>query len=166
MVGISHPSFKTAIELVHFSETLGAAAVQVLAPLRPFGGAPTERDLVAYFEALGRETALPITLYLNSGHGAEVSIPTTIARARLPKVRFIKESSRDLSRVGRLVVSRSIMPATPAISPECLAGSPVLQGGEESEKHPLMFSADRCFACQRSRTKREYRHDAPPRLPL
>ena len=27
MVGISHPSFKTAIELAHFAESLGAAAV-------------------------------------------------------------------------------------------------------------------------------------------
>jgi len=35
MVGISHPSFRTAIELAHFAESLGAAAVQLLAPLRP-----------------------------------------------------------------------------------------------------------------------------------
>ena len=47
MVGISHPSFRTAIELAHFAERLGAHAVQMLAPLRPFGGPPTERDLVA-----------------------------------------------------------------------------------------------------------------------
>src|SRR5262245_43722624 len=38
MVGISHPSFKTAIELAHFAENLGAGAVQLLAPLRPFAG--------------------------------------------------------------------------------------------------------------------------------
>ena len=36
MVGISHPSFKTAVALAHEAERLGAAAVQVLAPLRPF----------------------------------------------------------------------------------------------------------------------------------
>src|SRR5436853_5773524 len=36
MVGITHPSFKTAIELAHLAERLGAAAVQLLAPLRPF----------------------------------------------------------------------------------------------------------------------------------
>src|SRR6201982_714955 len=38
MVGISHPSFRTAIELANFAESLGAAAVQLLAPLRPFAG--------------------------------------------------------------------------------------------------------------------------------
>jgi 4-hydroxy-tetrahydrodipicolinate synthase len=104
MVGISHASFKTAIELAHEAEKLGAAAVQILAPLRPFAGPPTQSDLVAYFEAVSRETALPITLYLNPGPGADVSIPDTIALAKLPRVQFIKESSRDLARVSRLIV--------------------------------------------------------------
>lgn len=104
MVGISHPSFKTAIELAHFAERLGAAAVQLLAPLRPFAGPPTESDLVAYFTAVGKETSLPIALYLNPGPGADVPIPATIALAKLPQVQLVKESSRDLSRVGRLIV--------------------------------------------------------------
>jgi 4-hydroxy-tetrahydrodipicolinate synthase len=104
MVGVSHASFKTAIELAHEAERLGAAAVQLLAPLRPFAGAPTRDDLVAYFEAVARETHLPITLYLNPGPGADVSIADTIALARLPRVKFIKESSRDLARVSRLIV--------------------------------------------------------------
>jgi 4-hydroxy-tetrahydrodipicolinate synthase len=104
MVGISHASFKTAIELAHDAERWGAAAVQLLAPLRPFAGPPTQADLIAYFEAIGRETKLPITLYLNPGPGADVSIPDTIALAKLPQVQLIKESSRDLARVSRLIV--------------------------------------------------------------
>src|SRR5262245_28348185 len=104
MVGISHPSFRTAIELAHFAEGLGAAAVQLLAPLRPFAGPPTQADLVAYFDAVSRETRLPITLYLNPGPGADVSIADTIALAKLPRVHLIKESSRDLARVSRLIV--------------------------------------------------------------
>jgi 4-hydroxy-tetrahydrodipicolinate synthase len=101
MVGISHPG--TAIELAQEAERLGAAAVQVLAPLRPFAGAPTRDDLIAYFEALAREIRLPITLYLNPGPGADVSIADTIALAKLPAVQLIKESSRDLARVSRLI---------------------------------------------------------------
>jgi 4-hydroxy-tetrahydrodipicolinate synthase len=104
MAGISHPSFRTAIELAHFAERLGAQSVQMLAPLRAHGGPPTDRDLLAYFEAVGRETSLPLTLYLNPGPGAEVSIPATIALAHLKQVRYIKESSRDLARVSRLIV--------------------------------------------------------------
>jgi len=104
MVGISHPSFRAAIELAHDAEELGAAAVQLLAPLRPFAGPPTQADLIAYFEAVALETRLPITLYLNPGPGADVSIADTIALAKLPGVQLIKESSRDLARVSRLIV--------------------------------------------------------------
>ena len=104
MVGVSHASFRTAIELANEAERLGAAAIQLLAPLRPFAGPPTRDDLIAYFEAVGRETSLPITLYLNPGPGADVSIPDTIALAKLPRIAFIKESSRDLARVSRLIV--------------------------------------------------------------
>jgi 4-hydroxy-tetrahydrodipicolinate synthase len=104
MVGITRPSFKTAIELANEAEKLGAAVVQLLAPLRPFAGQPTQSDLVAYFEAIGRETRLPIALYLNPGPGADVSIVDTIALAKLPFVQLIKESSRDLARVSRLIV--------------------------------------------------------------
>jgi len=104
MVGVSHPSFRTAVTLAQEAERQGAAAIQVLAPLRPFAGPPTQADLIAYFEAIGRETKLPITLYLNPGPGADVSIPDTIALAMLPQVQLIKESSRDLARVSRLIV--------------------------------------------------------------
>ena len=104
MVGISHPSFRTAIALAHLAEKLGAAAVQLLAPLRPFAGEPTQGDLLAYFEAVSRETALPVALYLNPGPGADVSVPDTIALAKLPRVQLVKESSRDLARVSRLIV--------------------------------------------------------------
>src|SRR5262245_19751545 len=93
MAGVATASCTPAIEPAHEAETLGAAAVQLLAPLRPFAGAPTRDDLVAYLEAVSRETHLPITLYLNPGPGADVSIADTIALARLPRVHFIKESS-------------------------------------------------------------------------
>ena len=103
MVGVTHPSFRTAIELAHEAEARGAAAIQLLAPLRPFAGAPTQADLIGYFTVVARETSLPITLYLNPGPGADVSIADTIALAKLPRVQFIKESSRDLARVSRLI---------------------------------------------------------------
>ncbi|CCB66596.1 dihydrodipicolinate synthase family protein [Hyphomicrobium sp. MC1] len=102
-VGISHPSFKIAIELAHFAEKHGASAVQLLAPQKPTGGAPTTSELVRYFESIGRETRLPFVLYLNAGPGADVSIPATVELAKLDHIKYIKESSRDLSRVSRLI---------------------------------------------------------------
>ncbi len=104
MVGISHPNYITSIDMAHFAEKEGAQAVQLLAPLRPFAGPPTQADLIAYYEQIGRETKLPMTLYLNPGPGADVSIPDTIALSKLPFIESIKESSRDLARVSRLIV--------------------------------------------------------------
>lgn len=101
--GISHPSYKIAIELAHFAEKHGAKAVQLLAPQKPTGGAAATSELVRYFESIGRETSLPFVLYLNAGPGADLSIPATIELAKLDHVKFIKESSRDLARVSRLI---------------------------------------------------------------
>lgn len=102
-VGVTHPSYRTAIELAQFAESLGADAIQLLAPLRPFGGAATQAELVAYFESIARETKLPIVLYLNPGPGADVPPAGVVELAKLDSVRWIKESSRDLSRVSQLI---------------------------------------------------------------
>mgnify|MGYP001386692775 CR=1 FL=1 len=104
VVGISHANFKTAIRLAHLAERIGAHALQILAPLRPFGGPPTLEDLKAYFEAIAAETRLPIMLYLNPGPGADVSPAWTLELARMPRIAYVKESSRDLARVSRLIV--------------------------------------------------------------
>jgi 4-hydroxy-tetrahydrodipicolinate synthase len=102
-VGISHPSYRTAIELAHYAESQGATLIQLLAPLRPFGGEPTRAELVSYFEMVTRESSLPMMLYLNPGPGANVDVNTTIELAALDKIKYVKESSRDLSRVGLLI---------------------------------------------------------------
>jgi 4-hydroxy-tetrahydrodipicolinate synthase len=103
-VGISHPSFRIAVELAHFAEKAGAKQLQLLAPQKPTGGVPTTKELVAYFESIGRETSLPIILYLNAGPGADLGIDATIELAKLDFIHGIKESSRDLARVSRLIV--------------------------------------------------------------
>src|SRR5690606_10211282 len=81
VVGISHPSFRTAIDLAGFAVDLGAHAVQLLAPLRPFGGAPTTDELIRYFELISAEIDLPLMLYLNPGPGADVSLEATVELA-------------------------------------------------------------------------------------
>jgi len=74
-VGVSHPSFRISIELAAYAASMGAQSIQLLAPQRPTGGPPTTAELVRYYEAVGRETELPIMLYLNAGPGADVSVP-------------------------------------------------------------------------------------------
>ncbi len=103
VAGISHPSFRVAVELAQFAEARGAAAVQLLAPNRPTGGAAKLSEHVAYYEAVLRETGLPMMLYLNAGPGADMPVPATVELASLDGIEYVKESSRDLARVSRLV---------------------------------------------------------------
>src|SRR6202034_3302868 len=100
---VSHPSYRIAVELAQLAEKHGASAIQVLAPQKPTGGAPTTTELVRYFELIGRETSLPIILSLNPGPGFDVSVPATVELSKLDRIKYIKESSRDLARVGRLI---------------------------------------------------------------
>lgn len=102
-VGITHPSFKIAIELADFAAEQGAQAVHLLAPNRPTGGVAKRSEHVAYFSAVLKETDLPMLVYLNAGPGADLGIEATVELAQLPGVDFIKESSRNLSRVLRLI---------------------------------------------------------------
>ncbi|WP_144109555.1 dihydrodipicolinate synthase family protein [Paraburkholderia sp. BCC1886] len=103
VVGVSHPSYRSAIELGQLAASLGAEAIQLLAPLRPFGGVPGTAELVRYFELIGNETGLPVMLYLNPGPGADLGPDATVELAKLDRVKYVKESSRDLTRVGRLI---------------------------------------------------------------
>jgi len=103
IVGVSHPYLPTALELVELAEAVGATAIQALAPLRPWGGQPSTGEVVHYYEELARHTRLPIVVYLNPGPGADLPIPACIELSKLDSVRYFKESSRDLRRVGRLI---------------------------------------------------------------
>ncbi len=103
VVGVSHPSVKIVKELCGEAESVNAEAVQLLAPLRPFGGKPSGRQLVDYFKEAAASTSLPVLCYLNAGPGADVPPDTMVEIARIDSVKYFKESSRDMRRVGRLI---------------------------------------------------------------
>ncbi len=158
MVGISHPSFKTAISLAHEAEQLGAAAVQLLAPLRPFAGPPTQADLIAYYEAVGRETKLPITLYLNPGPGADVSIPDTIALAKLPCIQ-LDQGKLARSRAG-VAADRRDRPCRPCALLHHHADAVRLADARRLRRHHAAAgigdraACDRCISGQGLRARR------------
>jgi len=103
VVGISHPSIRIALDLAEFSAAAGASGHQLLAPMRPTGGPIKTSELMGYFQAVLKETSLPMMLYLNAGPGADVSVPDTIELAKLEGIAWVKESSRDMARVSRLI---------------------------------------------------------------
>lgn len=104
VVGVSHPAIERAVELAHIAEEVGAQAVQALIPLRPFGGQPRLDEVTAYFEAIARSTSLTVFAYHNPGPGATFPVDWMVELARIPEVKYFKESSRDLKRIMRLIV--------------------------------------------------------------
>ena len=124
VAGISHPSFRTAIELAHFAEASGASVVQLLAPNRPTGGHAKLSEHVAYYEAVLRETRLPMMLYLNAGPGADVSLPATVELASLGRHRLMSRKAPAIWRASRVWSKKSSMRATPVTSPRCRCISP------------------------------------------
>jgi 4-hydroxy-tetrahydrodipicolinate synthase len=104
VVGVSHPDWAQAVELAGLAAELGAVAAQVLIPLRTAGGPPTLDELLDYYRRIGEQTPLPLVAYHNPGPGAEPGVRGMVEIARLPWVRYVKESSRDMTRIGQLIV--------------------------------------------------------------
>jgi len=103
LVGVSHASFRRSIELAHYAADLGASAVQLLIPNRPSGGAPTTKEVVAYFTAIARESPLPVVAYHNQGPGADLGLPALLEVLSIDRVIGHKESSRNQRFLGTLI---------------------------------------------------------------
>ncbi|MPZ52408.1 MAG: dihydrodipicolinate synthase family protein [Acidimicrobiia bacterium] len=102
-VGVSHPSVDAALALAELASGAGADALQVLAPRTPSGGEPALSTLLTYFGRIEAEVTLPIVLYLNPGPGADVADRDTIELCSLEGVGLVKESSRNMTRIGLLI---------------------------------------------------------------
>jgi 4-hydroxy-tetrahydrodipicolinate synthase len=103
ILGVSNPSPREAIELAELAAGVGADLVQVLMPLRPWGGQPTTTELVDYYGEVAARAPLPIVAYHNPGPGADPSLEALIKLSEIDKVELFKESSRDITKISRLV---------------------------------------------------------------
>lgn len=103
VLGVSSLNMGTVARLAELAANEGADLVQVLAPTRPWGGEPTPDELVGYFEAVESLSPLPLVAYHNPACGADPGIATWVRLSELPGVRAIKESSRDLTKIGMMI---------------------------------------------------------------
>jgi 4-hydroxy-tetrahydrodipicolinate synthase len=103
ILGISSPAIRTSVELADYAAQLGADYVQLLMPLRPWGGQPTTQELYDYFGEIAVQCPLPIVAYHNPGPGADPTIEATIRLSTIPKIHAFKESSRDITKISRLI---------------------------------------------------------------
>lgn len=103
IAGVSAPAVRDVLTLAELAASSGADLVQVLMPARPWGGEPSTQELVRYFSLIAEECPLPIVAYHNPASGADPSTATWVALAELPQVHYFKESSRDASKISRLI---------------------------------------------------------------
>jgi 4-hydroxy-tetrahydrodipicolinate synthase len=103
IVGVSHPNTRISARLTGLAEELGATGVQLLIPHRPSGGSATLSEIIAYFEAVARETSLPVVAYHNPGPGADLGPKELSELCELEAVQAFKESTRNFRHIGQMI---------------------------------------------------------------
>jgi 4-hydroxy-tetrahydrodipicolinate synthase len=103
ILGCSSPSVRGVLQLAEHAARAGADYIQVLMPVRPWGGQPTTAELVEYYAAIAARTPLPIVAYHNPGPGADPTIEALVRLAEIDRVHAFKESSRDVTKITRLI---------------------------------------------------------------
>jgi 4-hydroxy-tetrahydrodipicolinate synthase len=103
LAGSSSSSVAEVVELAELAAEAGAEFAQVLIPTAAAGTVPLPGDLVTYFEEVARRSPIPIVAYHNPPSGADPAPATLVEIAQVDGVVAFKESSRDITKIGRLV---------------------------------------------------------------
>lgn len=102
LAGASHADVSSVLRVADAAADAGADFIQVLMPRHPGGNPASASDLVAYFERIAAASPLPIIAYHNPSQGTDTDAATMVEIARIDGVVGFKESSRDLTKIGRL----------------------------------------------------------------
>jgi 4-hydroxy-tetrahydrodipicolinate synthase len=103
ILGISHPATQRAIELAEHAAAVGADAVQLLMPIRLWGGDPEPDEIYDYVAEIARSSPLPVSVAHNRGPGSDPPIPLYLRVADLYNVPYFVETSGDVTKISRLI---------------------------------------------------------------
>jgi 4-hydroxy-tetrahydrodipicolinate synthase len=103
ILGASSPTLHGGAELADHAAEVGADLIQVLMPLRPWGGQPKAAELIDYFAGVAYASPLPIVAYHNPGPGADPPIDAFVELSEMDEIQYFKESSRNITKIARLV---------------------------------------------------------------
>lgn len=107
IAGSGSNSTREAIEMTKHAEQAGAAAsLQVC----PYYNKPEQPGLVAHFEAIARETSLPLILYNIPGRtGRLIEVKTLLELARLDSIIGVKDAAANLNQTMALLAATRSM---------------------------------------------------------
>jgi 4-hydroxy-tetrahydrodipicolinate synthase len=103
ILGCSSHSVDTILDLAEHAANVGGDLIQVLMPIRPWGGQPTIAELVQFFTEVSSASPLPVVAYHNPGPGADPPLDAFVRLSELNNVDYFKESSRDVTKITRLI---------------------------------------------------------------
>jgi 4-hydroxy-tetrahydrodipicolinate synthase len=102
IAGVSDQSPTTVLRLINQAAAAGASFGQLLIPRQPGGPPATLGDLVSYVKQVAEASDLPIILYHNPARGTDTNAEQMIELCSIDGVVGIKESSRDITKIGLL----------------------------------------------------------------
>ena len=101
VAGTGSNNTREAIELTHHAKTAGADGALLISP---YYNKPTQEGIFAHFEAVARETALPLVVYNIPGRTASNIAPGTLARlADVDSIVGVKEACGDVDQIAHVV---------------------------------------------------------------
>ncbi len=103
ILGISHPATQRAVEFAEHAATVGADAVQLLMPIRLWGGDPDPDEIYDYVAEVARRSPLPVAVAQNRGPGADPALPLLLRIADLYNVPYLIDTSGDVTKISRLI---------------------------------------------------------------
>ncbi len=101
ILNIAEQTTAEAINVAEQAEQLGADALMLLPPMRYKA---SDREVVQYFKDVTNSTGLPIMIYNNPvDYAIHVTIDMFAELADCPNIQAVKESTRDLTNVTRMI---------------------------------------------------------------
>ncbi|WP_339063201.1 4-hydroxy-tetrahydrodipicolinate synthase [Tepidibacillus marianensis] len=103
IAGTGSNSTKSSIELTKKAEEIGVHGSMIVAP---YYNKPSQEGIYQHFEAIARETRLPIMIYNIPGRtGINIQSKTTIRLSQIENIVAVKEASGDLSQMTEIIAN-------------------------------------------------------------
>jgi 1-pyrroline-4-hydroxy-2-carboxylate deaminase len=101
ILNIAEGSTREALQQAAYAKAWGAKGLMILPPMRY---SSDHRETVTYFKTIANSTDLPIMIYNNPvDYKTEVTLDMFEELIECPNIQAIKESTRDVSNVTRLI---------------------------------------------------------------